>query len=41
MKENWHLLEHVTLWDVGVERIVEIGDPEVYPGQVQAPGPGT
>jgi glycine cleavage system aminomethyltransferase T len=22
--EYWHLLEHVTLWDVGVERIVEI-----------------
>lgn len=24
-EEYWHLLEHVTIWDVGVERQVEIG----------------
>lgn len=24
VEEYWHLLEHVTLWDVGVERITEI-----------------
>jgi aminomethyltransferase len=28
VKEYWHLLEHVTLWDVGVERIVEITGPD-------------
>ena len=28
VKEYWHLLEHVTLWDVGVERIVEISGPD-------------
>jgi glycine cleavage system aminomethyltransferase T len=28
VKEYWHLLEHVTLWDVGVERIVEIMGPD-------------
>jgi aminomethyltransferase len=27
-KEYWHLLEHVTLWDVGVERQVEITGPD-------------
>jgi glycine cleavage system aminomethyltransferase T len=26
--EYWHLLEHVTLWDVGVERNVEISGPD-------------
>lgn len=26
--EYWHLLEHVTLWDVGVERVVEISGPD-------------
>jgi len=26
--EYWHLLEHVTLWDVGVERQVEITGPD-------------
>jgi glycine cleavage system aminomethyltransferase T len=28
VNEYWHLLEHVTLWDVGVERIVEISGPD-------------
>jgi glycine cleavage system aminomethyltransferase T len=26
--EYWHLLNHVTLWDVGVERIVQIQGPD-------------
>jgi glycine cleavage system aminomethyltransferase T len=26
--EYWHLLEHVTLWDVGVERQVEVTGPD-------------
>ncbi len=26
--EYWHLLEHVTVWDVGVERQVEISGPD-------------
>jgi aminomethyltransferase len=26
--EYWHLLDHVTLWDVGVERNVEISGPD-------------
>jgi aminomethyltransferase len=26
--EYWHLLEHVTLWDVGVERNVEVAGPD-------------
>lgn len=28
VKEYWHLLEHVTLWDVGAEHIVEISGPD-------------
>jgi glycine cleavage system aminomethyltransferase T len=28
VKEYWHLLEHVTLWDVAVERQVEISGPD-------------
>ncbi len=28
LEEYRHLLEHVTLWDVGVERIVEIRGPD-------------
>jgi aminomethyltransferase len=28
VKEYWALLEHVTLWDVGVERVVEITGPD-------------
>jgi glycine cleavage system aminomethyltransferase T len=28
VNEYWHLLEQVTLWDVGVERIVEISGPD-------------
>jgi glycine cleavage system aminomethyltransferase T len=28
VEEYWHLLEHVTLWDVGVERIIEISGPD-------------
>jgi glycine cleavage system aminomethyltransferase T len=28
VKEYWHLLEHVTLWDVGAEHIVEIFGPD-------------
>src|SRR5256885_12174524 len=26
--EYWHLLNHVTVWDVSVERIVEISGPD-------------
>jgi glycine cleavage system aminomethyltransferase T len=28
VKEYWHLLEHVTLWDVGAEHILEISGPD-------------
>jgi glycine cleavage system aminomethyltransferase T len=28
IEEYWHLLEHVTLWDVGVERVLEISGPD-------------
>jgi len=28
--EYWHLLNHVTLWDVSVERIVEIQGPDAF-----------
>jgi aminomethyltransferase len=28
--EYWHLLEHVTLWDVAVERCVEISGPDGF-----------
>lgn len=28
--EYWHLLEHVTLWDVGVEKQVEITGPDAF-----------
>src|SRR5207245_304477 len=28
--EYWHLLEHVTLWDVSVERQVEITGPDAF-----------
>ena len=28
--EYWHLLEHVTLWDVAVEHIVEITGPDAF-----------
>jgi aminomethyltransferase len=28
--EYWHLLNHVTLWDVSVERIVEISGPDAF-----------
>jgi glycine cleavage system aminomethyltransferase T len=28
VEEYWHLLEHVTLWDVGVERVIQISGPE-------------
>lgn len=28
--EYWHLLEHVTVWDVGVERQVEIVGPDAF-----------
>jgi aminomethyltransferase len=28
VEEYWHLLTHVTLWDVGVERIVEFSGPD-------------
>src|SRR6266852_9902943 len=30
VKEYWHLLEHVTLWDVAVERQVEITGPDAF-----------
>jgi glycine cleavage system aminomethyltransferase T len=29
--EYWHLLEHVTLWDVAVERCLEISGPDGFP----------
>lgn len=28
VEEYWHLLQHVTLWDVAVERVVEIRGPD-------------
>ncbi len=28
VEEYWHLVNHVTLWDVGVERVVEITGPD-------------
>ena len=28
--EYWHLVKHVTLWDVGVERQVEIDGPDGF-----------
>jgi len=28
VEEYWHLLEHVTLWDVGVERVIEVSGPD-------------
>lgn len=28
VKEYWHLIEHVAIWDVGVERQVEIAGPD-------------
>ena len=28
--EYWHLLNHVTLWDVGVERQIEISGPDAF-----------
>jgi len=28
IQEYWHLLEHVTLWDVGVERVIQISGPD-------------
>lgn len=28
LEEYWHLVNHVTLWDVGAERIVEVSGPE-------------
>lgn len=31
VEEYWHLLEHVTLWDVGVERVIEISGPDALP----------
>ena len=30
VKEYWHLLKHVALWDVAVERNVEIGGPDGF-----------
>ena len=30
VKEYWHLLNHVTIWDVGVERQVEITGPDAF-----------
>ncbi|HEX9717229.1 MAG TPA: glycine cleavage system protein T, partial [Actinomycetota bacterium] len=29
-EEYWHLLEHVCLWDVAVERCVEITGPDAH-----------
>jgi len=31
IEEYWHLLEHVTLWDVGVERVIEISGSDALP----------
>ena len=28
--EYWHLLNHVTLWDVAVERVIEISGPDAF-----------
>src|SRR5438094_1964260 len=28
--EYWHLIEHVAIWDVGVERQVEISGPDAF-----------
>jgi glycine cleavage system aminomethyltransferase T len=30
VEEYWHLLKHVTIWDVSVERIVEIQGPDAF-----------
>jgi aminomethyltransferase len=30
VEEYWHLLRHVTIWDVAVERIVEITGPDAF-----------
>lgn len=30
VEEYWHLLQHVTIWDVAVERIVEIQGPDAF-----------
>ena len=30
VEEYWHLLKHVTIWDVSVERIVEITGPDAF-----------
>ncbi|HMA45534.1 MAG TPA: hypothetical protein VKO86_16045, partial [Gemmatimonadales bacterium] len=30
VEEYWHLLRHVTLWDVAVERQVEITGPDAF-----------
>lgn len=30
VEEYWHLLKHVTIWDVSVERIVEITGPHAF-----------
>jgi glycine cleavage system aminomethyltransferase T len=30
VEEYWHLLKHVTIWDVAVERIVEITGPDAF-----------
>lgn len=30
IEEYWHLVNHVTLWDVGVEQVVEIAGPDAF-----------
>jgi aminomethyltransferase len=30
VSEYWHLLNHVTMWDVGVERQIEISGPDAF-----------
>jgi aminomethyltransferase len=30
VEEYWHLLEHVTIWDVAVEHIIEITGPDAF-----------
>src|SRR5437867_10134912 len=30
ISEYWHLIEHVAIWDVGVERQVELSGPDAF-----------
>ena len=35
--EYWHLLNHVTVWDVAVERHVEITGLDAFPSRIYSP----